>query len=76
MDVVVEKFIVRIPRPYSVPKKWSSYTYCRIFIDNEYKGEWQLSAYGGIKKFIEIAKKKFKFEEYKLTKGSSENRNY
>jgi len=76
LNVTVVKFIVKKPITYTVPKRWSSYTYCKIFIDNEYKGEWYVIPYGGFKKFVEKSKKKFGFQEFKYEHWGSENRNY
>lgn len=76
MKVVVEKFIVKRPVKYTVPKRWASYTYARIFIDGEYKGEWFVMEHGSFKAFLEKAKKKYNFENYELRKGSSENRDF
>ncbi len=75
-DVLVVKFKVRRPIPYYVPKKWRSYTYAKIFIDNELKGEWYVMQYGGFNEFLKIAKKKYGFENFRIQHWNSENRDY
>lgn len=76
MDVLVVKFIVKRPDPYYAPRRWKSYTYAKIFIDNKLKGEWYVGQHGTFKKFVEKAKKSFGFNEYRYEHWGSENRNY
>ncbi len=47
MEVKVYKFIVRTKIPYHVPAKYSSNAFTQLYIDGEFKGEYQNSAYGG-----------------------------
>lgn len=78
MNVLVVKFIVKRPVLNCVPKKWRSYTYAKIFIDHELKGEWCVRQFGNgtFKNFIEMAKKKYGFNEYRYEHWGYENRNY
>jgi hypothetical protein len=76
MEVKVYKFIVRTKIPYHVPAKYSSNTFTQLYIDGEFKGEYQNSAYGGFRKLIELLKKKYNFTEYIKKDIGSENRDY
>jgi len=74
MKVLIVKFNVKTRKPYFVPARYSSHTYARVFVDGENKGEWHVGQFGGFKKFIELAKKKYGFEEFNKELGGSEYR--
>jgi len=76
MEVKVYKVVIRSKIPYSVPAKYSSNTFTQLYIDGEFKGEYQNGSYGGFKKLIELLKKKYEFSEYIKVDGGSQNRNY
>jgi uncharacterized protein len=72
--VVITRLTVREKRKYSVPAKYSSYTQCELFIDDKSVYEFVLhERFKTLKQFVEWAKKKYDFTEYKLLKMGSHN---
>jgi predicted Fe-S protein YdhL (DUF1289 family) len=72
--VVITRLTVRQKRKYSVPAKYSSYTQYELFIDDKSVYEFVLhERFKTLKQFVEWAKKKYDFTEYKLLKMGSHN---
>lgn len=74
MKVEIVKITVRYKKSYYVPARYSSAAYTQLYIDGEFKCEYQNSAYGGFKNLLELLKKKYNFTDFDKTNGGSQNR--